>query len=138
MLKLRTMGADAETDGPRWAEAEDARASRIGRVLRRSRLDEFPQFWNVLRGEMSLVGPRPERPEFASELVGRIPCYRERLLVRPGISGWAQVNYRYTSSVDSTLDKLEYDLYYIKHQSFRLDAVILWRTIWTVLALGGR
>ena len=138
VLKFRTMGPDAERDGPRWAEADDPRASRFGRFLRRSRLDEFPQFWNVLRGEMSLVGPRPERPEFVAELVRRIPSYRERLLVRPGISGWAQVNYRYGGSMDGALDKLEYDLYYIKHRSFRLDAAIVWRTIWTVLALGGR
>ena len=138
VLKLRTMGPDAERDGPRWAEADDPRASRFGRFLRRSRLDEFPQFWNVLRGEMSLVGPRPERPEFLAELVRRIPSYRERLLVRPGVSGWAQVNYRYGGSMDGALDKLEYDLYYIKHRSFWLDAAIVWRTIWTVLALGGR
>ena len=138
VVKFRTMGPDAERDGPRWAEAEDARASRFGRFLRRSRLDELPQFWNVLRGEMSLVGPRPERPEFVAELVLRIPSYRERLLVHPGLSGWAQVNYRYGGSVDGALDKLEYDLYYIKHRSFWLDAAIVWRTIWTVLALGGR
>ena len=138
VLKFRTMGPDAERDGPRWAEADDPRASRFGRFLRRSRLDEFPQFWNVLRGEMSLVGPRPERPEFLADLVRRIPSYRERLLVRPGVSGWAQVNYRYGGSVDGALDKLEYDLYYIKHRSFWLDAAIVWRTIWTVLALGGR
>ena len=138
VLKLRTMGPDAERDGPRWAEADDPRASRFGKFLRRSRLDEFPQFWNVLRGEMSLVGPRPERPEFVADLVRRIPSYRERLLVRPGVSGWAQVNYRYGGSVDGALDKLEYDLYYIKHRSFWLDAAIVWRTIWTVLALGGR
>ena len=138
MLKFRTMGPDAERDGPRWAEAEDARASRFGRFLRRSRLDELPQFWNVLRGEMSLVGPRPERPEFVAELAHRIPCYRARLLIRPGISGWAQVNYRYGGSMDGALDKLEYDLYYIKHRGFWLDAAIVARTIGTVLALGGR
>ena len=133
------MGPDAERDGPRWAEADDPRASRFGRFLRRSRLDEFPQFWNVLRGEMSLVGPRPERPEFVAELVRRIPSYRERLLVRPGVSGWAQVNYRYGGSVDGALDKLEYDLYYIKHRSFwagcrdrvahALDGARSWRTV---------
>ena len=138
LLKFRTMPSDAERDGPRWAETDDARASRFGRFLRRSRLDELPQFWNVLRGDMSLVGPRPERPEFVDDLVRRIPCYRERLLVRPGLSGWAQVNYPYGGSVDGSLDKLEYDLYYIKHRSLRLDAVIVWRTIWTVLARGGR
>ena len=138
MLKLRTMRADAERDGPRWAEADDPRASRFGKFLRRYRLDEYPQFWNVLRGEMSLVGPRPERPEFVDDLTRRIPCYRERLHVRPGLSGWAQVNYPYGASVDGSLDKLEYDLYYIKHQSLWFDAVIVWRTIWTVLSHGGR
>ena len=138
ILKFRTMGPDAEPDGARWAGAEDERASRFGRFLRRSRLDELPQFWNVLRGEMSLVGPRPERPEFVAELARRIPGYRERLLVRPGLSGWAQVNYRYGGSVDGALDKLEYDLYYIKHRGFWLDAAVIWRTMWTVLALGGR
>ena len=138
VLKFRTMGADAEPDGPRWADDADARASRFGRFLRRARLDEWPQFWNVLRGEMSLIGPRPERPEFVAELARRIPCYRERLLVRPGISGWAQVNYRYGGTVDGALDKLEYDLYYIRHWSLWLDAVILWRTFGTVLGLGGR
>ncbi|MYD86902.1 MAG: exopolysaccharide biosynthesis polyprenyl glycosylphosphotransferase [Acidobacteria bacterium] len=138
ILKFRTMGLDAEADGARWAGARDQRASGFGRFLRRSRLDELPQFWNVLRGEMSLVGPRPERPEFVAELVRRIPSYRERLLVRPGISGWAQVNYRYGGSVDGALDKLEYDLYYIKHRDFWLDASIIWRTIGTVLSFGGR
>ena len=138
LLKLRTMKPDAERDGPRWAEADDPRASRFGRFLRRYRLDEFPQFWNVLRGEMSLVGPRPERPEFVDDLARRIPCYRERLLVRPGLSGWAQVNYPYGGSVDGSLDKLEYDLYYIKHRSLWFDAVIIWRTVWTVLVHGGR
>ena len=138
ILKFRTMGLDAEADGARWAGAEDERASRFGRFLRRSRLDELPQFWNVLRGEMSLVGPRPERPEFVAELAGRIPGYRERLLVRPGLSGWAQVNYRYGGTVQGALDKLEYDLYYIKHRNFWLDAAVIGRTIWTVLSLGGR
>ena len=138
LIKFRTMRNDAESDGPQWAAADDRRASRLGRLLRRSRLDEIPQFWNVLRGDMSLVGPRPERPEFVDDLVRRIPCYRERLLVRPGLTGWAQVNYRYGSSVDDAVTKLEYDLYYVKHGSLWLDAVIAWRTVWTVLALGGR
>jgi len=138
VLKFRTMGPDAERDGPRWAETGDTRASRFGRFLRRSRLDEIPQFWNVLRGEMSLVGPRPERPEFVNELVHRIPCYRERLLVRPGLSGWAQVNCHYGGSVEGALDKLEYDLYYIKYWSLWFDAVIMGRTIRTVATLGGR
>ena len=138
LLKFRTMGTDAELAGPRWADADDSRTSRIGRFLRRSHLDELPQFWNVLRGEMSLVGPRPERPEFVTELVRHIPCYRERLLVRPGMSGWAQVNYGYGSTVEDALEKLEYDLYYIRHSSLWLDAEIVGRTIWAVLGLGGR
>ena len=138
VLKFRTMGPDAERDGPRWAEAGDTRASRFGRFLRRSRLDEIPQFWNVLRGEMSLVGPRPERPEFVDELAHRIPCYRERLLVRPGLSGWAQANNDYGGSVEGALDKLEYDLYYIKYWSLWFDAEIIWRTLWTVATLRGR
>ena len=137
LIKLRTMGNDAEAGGPCWSSADDPRASRLGRLLRRSRLDEMPQFWNVLRGDMSLVGPRPERPEFVDELVRRIPCYRERLLVRPGLTGWAQVNYGYGSTVDDAATKLEYDLYYVKHGSLRLDAVIAWRTVWTMLTMGG-
>ena len=138
LVKLRTMGDDAEPDGPRWASPDDRRASRFGRFLRRSRLDEMPQFWNVLRGEMSLVGPRPERPEFVDELARRIPGYRQRLLVRPGLTGWAQVNHPYGSSVEDALAKLEYDLYYVRHGSPWLDTVIAWRTARTMLTLAGR
>lgn len=138
LVKLRTMPRDAEFDGPRWARVDDPRASRFGRFLRRSRLDELPQFWNILRGEMSLVGPRPERPEFVDELVRRIPCYRERLLVRPGLTGWAQINFRYGSSVEDAMTKLEYDLYYVKHRSPWFDAVIAWRTLWTMVTFRGR
>ena len=137
-VKFRTMRSDAEYDGPRWARTADARASWFGRFLRRSHLDEIPQFWNVLRGEMSLVGPRPERPEFVDELVRRIPYYRERLLVRPGLTGWAQVNFRYGSSVDDAATKLEYDLYYIKHRSPWFDALIAWQTVWTIAGFSGR
>ncbi len=138
LVKFRTMPHDAEPDGPRWARDADPRASWFGRLLRRCHLDEMPQFWNVLRGEMSLVGPRPERPEFVDDLVRRIPCYRERLLVRPGLTGWAQINYRYGSSVEDAMTKLEYDLYYIKHRSPWFDALIAWRTLWTLVTFSGR
>jgi lipopolysaccharide/colanic/teichoic acid biosynthesis glycosyltransferase len=106
--------------------------------LRKTRLDELPQFWNVLRGEMSLVGPRPERPEFVSRLSEQIPFYRARHAVKPGITGWAQVKYRYGASQEDALIKLQYDLYYIKHQSLFLDLVILLKTIQVVLGFKGR
>ena len=138
LVKFRTMPSNAEPDGPQWARANDPRTSWFGRLLRRTHADEIPQFWNVLRGEMSLVGPRPERPEFVEDLARRIPYYRERLLVRPGLTGWAQVNYRYGSSVDDAATKLEYDLYYIKHRSPWFDALIAWQTVWTIVGFGGR
>ncbi|MDH4138371.1 MAG: exopolysaccharide biosynthesis polyprenyl glycosylphosphotransferase, partial [Anaerolineae bacterium] len=138
LIKLRSMAPDAEQDGqPRWAEENDKRATRVGRFLRRTRLDELPQCLNVLRGEMSLIGPRPERPEFVAELQKRIPFYRSRLAVRPGLTGWAQVNYHYGSSVEDALAKLQYDLYYIKHQSLYLDLLILLKTIGVVLSFQG-
>lgn len=138
ILKFRTMPPGAERDGPQWASRSDARATPVGRFLRHARLDEIPQFWNVLAGHMSLIGPRPERPEFVDLLERKIPFYRERLAVRPGLSGWAQVNYRYGSSVEHAHTKLEYDLYYIKHQSILFDFMIVLRTVWTVLALRGQ
>ena len=138
LIKLRSMAPDAEQDGqPRWAQENDKRATRVGRFLRRTRLDELPQCLNVLRGEMSLIGPRPERPEFVAELQKRIPFYRSRLAVRPGLTGWAQVNYHYGSSVEDALAKLQYDLYYIKHQSLYLDLLILLKTIGVVLSFQG-
>ncbi len=138
LIKLRSMAPDAEQDGqPRWAEENDKRATRVGRFLRRTRLDELPQCLNVLRGEMSLIGPRPERPEFVAELQKRIPFYRSRLAARPGLTGWAQVNYHYGSSVEDALAKLQYDLYYIKHQSVYLDLLILLKTIGVVLSFQG-
>ncbi len=137
LLKLRTMVADSEPQGPVWAEPGDPRVTAIGRLLRRTRLDELPQFVNVARGEMSVVGPRPERPEFVSELAGEIPFYRARHAVRPGLTGWATVNQGYAGSRDEALVKLQYDLYYIKHQSLFLDAYILLRTIAAVVRLGG-
>ncbi len=138
LLKFRTMARDAEPDGPRWADDRDHRATRLGLILRRSRLDEVPQFVNVLLGEMSLVGPRPERPEFVEELEELIPFYRTRLLVRPGLTGWAQVNYRYGNSVADSATKLEYDLYYIKHRTLLFDLGIAMRTVKTVLMFAGR
>ena len=138
MWKFRTMVADAEPDGEaRWAEPGDPRVTRLGRILRRTRLDEIPQFWNILRGEMSLVGPRAERPALVSRLESEVPFYRARMLVRPGATGWAQVNYRYGWSVEDAATKLEYDLYYIRHRSLWLDLRILLRTLGTVVRFQG-
>ena len=132
------MIAGAEADGQaRWASAGDERVTRVGRFLRRTRLDELPQVWNVLRGDMSLVGPRPERPELITLLEQQIPFYRARLLVKPGLTGWAQVNYGYGRSVEDARIKLEYDLYYIKRQSLWLELIILFRTIEVVLGMKG-
>jgi exopolysaccharide biosynthesis polyprenyl glycosylphosphotransferase len=139
IIKFRTMRRDAEADGhPRWAREDDERTTRVGKFLRKTHLDELPQFLNVLRGEMSLVGPRAERPEMVEYFQMRIPFYRARLLVKPGITGWAQVNYGYASTIEETIVKLEYDLYYIKNRSFFMDLVILLRTPATVLGLRGR
>jgi len=135
--KYRSMVPDAERGGARWAEANDERITRVGRVLRKTRLDELPQFWNVLNGTMSLIGPRPERPEFVAELEQRLPYYAIRHSVRPGISGWAQVRYHYGNSFEDAKRKLEYDLYYIKHRGPLLDASIALRTIRVVLAMRG-
>ena len=122
IMKLRTMRRDAEADGtPQWAKEDDQRATRIGKILRRTHLDELPQFMNVLRGEMSLVGPRAERPELVQMFQTHVPFYRARLLVKPGITGWAQINLGYASTIEETIQKLEYDLYYIKHRNLFLD-----------------
>jgi lipopolysaccharide/colanic/teichoic acid biosynthesis glycosyltransferase len=138
VLKFRTMVQDAEADGEaHWAMEGDPRATGVGRVLRRTHLDEFPQFWNVLKGEMSLVGPRPERPELVAELQQQIPFYRSRLLTKPGITGWAQVNYGKGASVEGSAEKLEYDLYYIKHQTLLLDLWIIVRTVGSLFLLRG-
>ncbi len=139
IIKFRTMKRDAEADGrPRWASEDDERAFRVGRILRKTHLDELPQFINVLRGEMSLVGPRSERPELVEHFQKHIPFYRARLLVKPGITGWAQVNFGYAATIEETVTKLEYDLYYIKRRSIWMDIVILLRTPATVLGLRGR
>jgi lipopolysaccharide/colanic/teichoic acid biosynthesis glycosyltransferase len=133
------MRPDAESNGKAvWACANDPRVTPIGRFLRKTRLDELPQTINILRGEMSLIGPRPERPEFVEMLAESIPFYRARHAVRPGITGWAQVCYRYGESVEDARIKLEYDLYYVTHCSFLLDIIILLKTAAIVLQFQGR
>jgi exopolysaccharide biosynthesis polyprenyl glycosylphosphotransferase len=135
--KLRTMRVDAEANGPQWSQLSgDSRITPIGHYLRKFRIDELPQLWNVLIGEMSFVGPRPERPEFTKELASQIPFFRERLLIRPGLTGWAQVCYPYGASVDDARRKLEFDLYYVKHMSISLDTFVLLDTI-KIIVLGG-
>jgi len=132
--KFRTMRADAEADtGATWADDEDPRITTVGRFLRTTRLDEIPQLWNVLKGEMSLIGPRPERPEFIEWLRQEIPYYDLRHTVRPGITGWAQIRYKYGNTVEHAKEKLRYDLFYIKHMSPGLDALIFFETIKTIL-----
>jgi exopolysaccharide biosynthesis polyprenyl glycosylphosphotransferase len=136
--KFRSMFQDAEADiGPTWAGNDDPRITRVGRFLRVSRLDEIPQLWCVMRGDMAFVGPRPERPEFVDWLKQEIPYYSRRHLVRPGITGWAQVNYKYGNSMEDAKEKLEYDLFYIKNASIGLDLWILAQTVKTVLHLRG-
>lgn len=137
-FKFRTMRQDAEADGQaHWAVAGDPRTTRVGRLLRKVHLDEFPQFINVLIGDMSLVGPRPERPELVIELEKQIPFYRARLLVKPGITGWAQISYGKGASVEGSAEKLEYDLYYIKHRGLIMDIRILLRTLGSIIGLRG-
>jgi exopolysaccharide biosynthesis polyprenyl glycosylphosphotransferase len=137
--KFRSMCEDAEAaTGPVWAAKEgDSRVTAVGRFLRRTRLDELPQLWNVLKGDMSLVGPRPERPEFVAELTRQIPFYGQRHVVRPGLTGWAQVRYTYGASVEDALQKLQYDLFYIKNLSLPLDLFIILDTIKTVILRKG-
>jgi lipopolysaccharide/colanic/teichoic acid biosynthesis glycosyltransferase len=138
VLKLRTMRQDAEACGPQFACQNDLRVTRVGRLLRRTRLDELPQVLNILRGEMTLIGPRPERPEFVAEYEAAIPGYAARLDVRPGLTGWAQVTEGYTSTLEATRRKLERDLFYVTHRSGRLNALILARTFGCVLRMSGR
>lgn len=138
LYKFRSMYVDAEArTGAVWAAKDDPRVTPLGRWLRRMRLDELPQFFNVLKGDMSIVGPRPERPEFVKVLAEKIPYYRQRHFVKPGITGWAQINHKYGDTLEDTIIKLEYDLYYIKHLSPALDAYILFQTVKTVLKLRG-
>jgi exopolysaccharide biosynthesis polyprenyl glycosylphosphotransferase len=138
ILKFRSMIADAERDGARWAEANDPRITRVGQVIRKMRIDEIPQLWNVMKGEMSFIGPRPERPEFIAKLEKEIPYYELRHLIKPGITGWAQVMYPYGSSVEDARQKLQYDLYYIKNYTLLLDFVILLRTLRIIIWQKGR
>ena len=135
LYKFRTMRADAEAaTGAVWAQKNDPRVTRVGRWMRRTRLDEVPQLWNVLKGDMGFVGPRPERPEFVQGLATQIPYYNLRHIIRPGITGWAQVRYQYGASLEEAQQKLEYDLYYIKHVSLALDLLIMFETWKTILA----
>jgi lipopolysaccharide/colanic/teichoic acid biosynthesis glycosyltransferase len=137
MYKFRTMYLNAEDAGPQFASEDDPRFIRGGSFLRRSRLDEIPQLWNVLRGDMTLVGPRAEQVSFVERFRRVIPFYDHRHMVRPGITGWAQVNYGYADDQADTVEKLTYDLYYIKHMSPILDLRIFWKSVWTVLTGAG-
>jgi len=140
VIKFRSMRADAEADGkPIWATSNDDRTTNVGRIIRKLRIDEIPQFWNILRGDMNFVGPRPERPHFVKQLAAEIPYYEHRHLVAPGLTGWAQIKYPYGASVKDAIQKLQYDLYYIKNQSLTLDLMIVFETVKTVLfGKGGR
>jgi sugar transferase (PEP-CTERM system associated) len=140
VLKFRSMKVNAEADGtPVWALTNDDRVTRVGSVIRKLRIDEIPQFWNILKGEMNFVGPRPERPHFVQQLATEISYYEHRHLVAPGLTGWAQIKYPYGASVSDAIQKLQYDLYYIKNQSLTLDLVIVFETVKTVLfSRGGR
>lgn len=138
VIKFRSMRVDAETSGAVWASRNDPRVTRIGKFLRKYRIDELPQLWNVLRGDMGFVGPRPERPEFVKDLVVKIPYYNQRHNVKPGLTGWAQLKYPYGSTEEDALEKLKFDLYYVKHRSFLLDLHILVQTVEVVLFGKGR
>jgi len=129
LLKFRSMNVDAEENGPVWAKVDDERVTRVGQIIRKLRFDEIPQMFNVLKGEMSFIGPRPERPFFVDSLKNEIPFYSERHVVKPGITGWAQISYQYGASKEDALEKLKYDLYYIKHMSLILDLMVLYETI---------
>ena len=137
VIKFRTMRQDAEAAGAVWATANDARVTGLGKFLRKTRLDEIPQMWNVLKGDMSFVGPRPERPEFVEWLSKEIPFYELRHMIRPGITGWAQVRYHYGASLEESKRKLEYDLYYVKRLSLGLDLLIMFETIKTIVLRRG-
>jgi sugar transferase (PEP-CTERM system associated) len=137
VVKFRTMFMDAEAAGARWATKNDPRVTKVGMFLRKTRIDEVPQLWNVLKGEMGFVGPRPERPEFIPMLTEHLPYYYMRHLIRPGLTGWAQVRYGYGATLAEAREKLEYDLYYIKHMSLGLDLLIMFETIKTILRRRG-
>ena len=140
VIKFRSMIQEAEKHGAQWAAKNDPRVTKIGKFLRKTRLDELPQLWNVFKGEMSFVGPRPERPEFVfgTSMQRKIPFYQIRHLIKPGLTGWAQINFQYGSSYEDTLEKLQYDFYYLKNRSFLLDLSIILKTIKIILSGGGR
>ncbi len=133
IFKLRSMSLDAESGGPQWAQKNDRRVTRIGKLLRKTRMDEVPQFWNILKGEMSFIGPRPERPEFVESLAEIIPYYRQRHLVKPGLTGWAQINVDYGASASDAYEKLRYDLFYVKEASLQFDLHVCIRTIGAIM-----
>ena len=133
VIKFRTMPKNAEDAGAVWADYKDKRATRLGRILRSTRIDELPQLFNVLRGEMSMVGPRPERPVFVEQLDTHLPYYSQRHRIKPGITGWAQLCYPYGASVEDAKEKLQYDLYYVKNHSILLDMIIWLKTVEVVL-----
>ena len=133
LTKFRSMKVDAEQDGPVWARKGDDRTTRVGKIIRKIRVDEIPQFWNILRGEMAFVGPRPERPHFVAQLAEQIPYYEQRHLIAPGLTGWAQIKYPYGSSIEDARHKLEYDLFYIKNHTLLFDLIILFETFKIIL-----
>jgi sugar transferase (PEP-CTERM system associated) len=133
LMKFRSMRLDAEKEGPVWATKDDDRTTRVGQIIRKIRVDEIPQFWHILRGEMNFVGPRPERQHFVAQLAQEIPYYEQRHLIAPGLTGWAQIKYPYGASIEDARQKLQYDLFYIKNQSLILDAIILFETIKIIL-----
>jgi len=138
ILKFRSMRPDAEKHGAQWADKNDNRVTKIGAFIRKYRIDELPQLINVVKGDMSFIGPRPERPEFVEKLIKEVPYYEQRHNVKPGLAGWAQLNYPYGASVNDSLEKLKFDLYYVKHQSLLLDLLILVRTVEIILFGKGR
>ena len=133
VYKFRTMRQDAEANGAKWASKNDPRVTRFGMLMRKTRIDEIPQLWNVLRGDMAFVGPRPERPEFVPWLAEQLPFYNLRHMIRPGLTGWAQIRYGYGATLEESREKLEFDLYYVKHASLGLDLLIMFETIKTIL-----
>ena len=137
VYKFRTMVVDAEAKGAQWAQKNDPRVTKVGQFMRKTRLDEVPQLWNVLRGDMSFVGPRPERPEFVSWLATELPFYEVRNMIRPGLTGWAQIRYGYGATLEESREKLAYDLYYVKHQTLGLDLLIMFETIKTIIRRRG-
>jgi lipopolysaccharide/colanic/teichoic acid biosynthesis glycosyltransferase len=138
IVKFRTMIKDAENEGAVFATVNDSRVTPFGKILRKSRIDEFPQFYNILKGDMAVIGPRPERPVFVDEIAAVMPFYETRHVIKPGLTGWAQVNYSYGETIDDSLIKLQYDLYYIKHRSIFLDFNIMFKTLSTILFYRGQ